>query len=98
MTILFDRIVSVGGWVHGVDERDIGTELPLRCTDFEAGVSVFFLCVFLRVSPTIVIAIASSPFESLNLVAWRGVARHLVVALRCRVLPSLRLRFFLHRG
>lgn len=40
MTILFDRTVSVGGWVHGVDERDIGTELPLRGIDFEAGVSV----------------------------------------------------------
>ncbi|KAI0068336.1 hypothetical protein BV25DRAFT_1793002 [Artomyces pyxidatus] len=35
MTILFDRIVSVGGWVHAVDERDIGTELPLRTLDFE---------------------------------------------------------------
>ncbi|CAL1695491.1 unnamed protein product [Somion occarium] len=35
MTIMFDRIVSVGGWLHGVDERDIGTELPLRCYDFE---------------------------------------------------------------
>ncbi|KAK7694814.1 hypothetical protein QCA50_002002 [Cerrena zonata] len=35
MTIMFDRIVSVGGWLHGVDERDIGTELPLRCVDFE---------------------------------------------------------------
>jgi len=35
MAVLFDRIVSVGGWVHGIDERDIGTELPLRGQDFE---------------------------------------------------------------
>ncbi|KAF9787342.1 hypothetical protein BJ322DRAFT_1054850 [Thelephora terrestris] len=35
MTILFDRIVSIGGWVHAVDERDIGTELPLTAVDFE---------------------------------------------------------------
>lgn len=35
MTILFDRTVSVGGWVHAVDERDIGTELPLTAADFE---------------------------------------------------------------
>ncbi|KAF5390195.1 hypothetical protein D9757_002842 [Collybiopsis confluens] len=34
MTILFDRIASVGGWIHSVDERDIGTELPLRNDDF----------------------------------------------------------------
>ena len=39
MTIMFDRIVSVGGWLHGVDERDIGTEFPLRCVDFESSVS-----------------------------------------------------------
>ncbi|KAE9411013.1 hypothetical protein BT96DRAFT_804490 [Gymnopus androsaceus JB14] len=36
MTILFDRIASVGGWIHSVDERDIGTELPLRNEDFES--------------------------------------------------------------
>ncbi|OBZ80089.1 hypothetical protein A0H81_00957 [Grifola frondosa] len=36
MTIMFDRIVSVGGWLHGVDERDIGTEFPLRSIDFES--------------------------------------------------------------
>ncbi|KAH8835153.1 hypothetical protein DL96DRAFT_1573060 [Flagelloscypha sp. PMI_526] len=35
MTIFFDRIASVGGWVHSVDERDIGTELPLRDIDYE---------------------------------------------------------------
>jgi len=35
MAVVFDRIVSVGGWVHGIDERDIGTELPLRSQDFE---------------------------------------------------------------
>ncbi|KAI0932008.1 hypothetical protein AcV5_004643 [Taiwanofungus camphoratus] len=41
MTIMFDRIVSVGGWVHGMDERDIGTEFPVRGVDFaeEANVS-----------------------------------------------------------
>jgi hypothetical protein len=38
MAVLFDRIVSVGGWVHGIDERDIGTELPLRTQDFETNV------------------------------------------------------------
>ena len=36
MTIMFDRIVSVGGWLHAVDERDLGTELPMRWDDFEA--------------------------------------------------------------
>jgi hypothetical protein len=40
MTIIFDRIVSVGGWIHAVDERDIATELPLRAEDFESDVSV----------------------------------------------------------
>lgn len=40
MTIMFDRIVSVGGWLHSVDERDIGTEFPLRSLDFEHGVGV----------------------------------------------------------
>ena len=39
MTILFDRIASVGGWIHAVDERDLGTELPLRTEDFESEVS-----------------------------------------------------------
>lgn len=39
MTIMFDRIVSVGGWLHGVDERDVGTEFPLRSVDFEQDVS-----------------------------------------------------------
>ncbi|PFH54563.1 hypothetical protein AMATHDRAFT_134575 [Amanita thiersii Skay4041] len=38
MTIIFDRITSVGGWIHSVDERDIGTEFPLRTEDFESGV------------------------------------------------------------
>ncbi|GBE78229.1 hypothetical protein BKA93DRAFT_784774 [Sparassis latifolia] len=37
MTVIFDRIVSVGGWLHAVDERDIGTEFPLRSIDFETG-------------------------------------------------------------
>ena len=38
MTIMFDRIASVGGWIHAVDERDLGTELPLRTKDFESEV------------------------------------------------------------
>ncbi|KZT05966.1 uncharacterized protein LAESUDRAFT_207675 [Laetiporus sulphureus 93-53] len=36
MTVLFDRIVSVGGWMHAIDEKDIGTEFPVRRVDFEA--------------------------------------------------------------
>jgi Fungal specific transcription factor domain len=40
MTIIFDRIVSVGGWIHAVDERDIATEFPLRNEDFESEVSL----------------------------------------------------------
>ncbi|KAF9229389.1 hypothetical protein BS17DRAFT_824999 [Gyrodon lividus] len=35
MSIIFDRIVSVGGWIHAIDDRDIGTELPLRGEDFD---------------------------------------------------------------
>lgn len=35
MAVMFDRIVSIGGWLHGVDTQDIGTELPLRAIDFE---------------------------------------------------------------
>lgn len=40
MTIMFDRIASVGGWIHAVDERDLGTELPLRTKDFESEVKI----------------------------------------------------------
>jgi len=40
MTIMFDRIASVGGWIHAVDERDLGTELPLRTKDFESEVEI----------------------------------------------------------
>ncbi|XP_006454415.1 hypothetical protein AGABI2DRAFT_214436 [Agaricus bisporus var. bisporus H97] len=40
MTIIFDRIASVGGWIHAVDERDLGTELPLRTVDFESELAV----------------------------------------------------------
>lgn len=40
MTIMFDRIASVGGWVHAVDERDLGTEFPLRSREFEAETSI----------------------------------------------------------
>ncbi|CCA70160.1 hypothetical protein PIIN_04099 [Serendipita indica DSM 11827] len=36
MAILFDRIVSLGGWLHSVDERDIGTELPLPYARYDA--------------------------------------------------------------
>ncbi|KAH9937080.1 uncharacterized protein B0H18DRAFT_1081363 [Fomitopsis serialis] len=36
MTIMFDRIVSVGGWLHAIDENDIGTEFPVRAEDFES--------------------------------------------------------------
>ncbi|KAI6136719.1 hypothetical protein F5141DRAFT_995183 [Pisolithus sp. B1] len=36
MSIVFDRIVAAGGWTHSIDERDIGTELPLRGEDFDA--------------------------------------------------------------
>ena len=36
MSLVFDRVASVGGWLHAVDERDIGTEFPLRWVDFEA--------------------------------------------------------------
>ncbi|KIM85323.1 hypothetical protein PILCRDRAFT_817327 [Piloderma croceum F 1598] len=36
MTIVFDRIASVGGWIHAIDERDLGTEFPLRNEDFES--------------------------------------------------------------
>jgi hypothetical protein len=42
---MFDRIVSVGGWLHGVDERDIGTEFPLRGVDFEQNVSISYFVV-----------------------------------------------------
>jgi hypothetical protein len=40
-TIIFDRIVSVGGGIHAIDERDIGTELPLRGEDFDSEVRFF---------------------------------------------------------
>ncbi|KAH7104453.1 hypothetical protein BKA62DRAFT_692280 [Auriculariales sp. MPI-PUGE-AT-0066] len=36
MSIVFDRLVSAGGFVHAVDERDIGTELQLRQVDFDS--------------------------------------------------------------
>ena len=42
MALMFDRIVSVGGWLHSVDERDIGTELPLRALEYELEVFVSF--------------------------------------------------------
>ncbi|KAF9569661.1 hypothetical protein CPC08DRAFT_652540 [Agrocybe pediades] len=40
MTIIFDRIASVGGWIHAIDEQDLGTELPLRTEDFESEAQV----------------------------------------------------------
>lgn len=38
MAVMFDRIVSVGGWLHSIDERDIGTELPLTLIHYETKV------------------------------------------------------------
>ena len=40
MSILFDRIVSLGGWLHSVDERDIGTEFPLTYSRYDTAVRV----------------------------------------------------------
>jgi len=40
MSVIFDRIVSVGGWIHGIEEQRIATEFPLRMSDFEAYVTV----------------------------------------------------------
>ncbi|KIO25598.1 hypothetical protein M407DRAFT_25078 [Tulasnella calospora MUT 4182] len=40
MCIMFDRIVSVGGWPHSIDGRDVGTEPPLQRVDFEAETGV----------------------------------------------------------
>ncbi|TDL28495.1 hypothetical protein BD410DRAFT_226567 [Rickenella mellea] len=34
MSIVMDRIASVGGWLHSIDEQDIATELPLTKVDF----------------------------------------------------------------
>ena len=48
MTIIFDRIASVGGWIHAVDARDLGTELPLRTEDFESEVEIFASSNFLK--------------------------------------------------
>jgi Fungal specific transcription factor domain len=55
MAVLFDRIVSVGGWVHSIDERDIGTELPLRSQDFENNVSE---CVKIEASIRLIVFVA----------------------------------------
>lgn len=55
MTIMFDRIVSVGGWLHGVDERDIGTEFPLRGVDFERNVRPSFLWLLDTLSHSLVV-------------------------------------------
>ena len=41
MTIIFDRIVSVGGWIHAVQESALGTELPLTNAAFEKEVGYF---------------------------------------------------------
>ena len=38
MAVLFDRIVSVGGWLHGIEYKYIATELPLRSINFESDV------------------------------------------------------------
>ena len=59
MTIMFDRIASVGGWIHAVDERDLGTELPLRTEDFEAEVD-FSIITFFDAYPD-AISLVSNP-------------------------------------
>ena len=38
MSIIFDRLVSVGGWIHAIEKDRIITELPLRRVDYEQGV------------------------------------------------------------
>lgn len=35
MTVMFDRMCSVAGWVHAIDEQDIGTEFPSTNYAFE---------------------------------------------------------------
>lgn len=35
MALLLDRVVSAGGWLHSINEEDIGTEFPLTRIDFE---------------------------------------------------------------
>lgn len=40
MSIIFNRIASVGGWLHGIEHKYIATELPLRRVDYENDVSV----------------------------------------------------------
>lgn len=42
MCIVLDRVVSVGGWLHGIEYKHIATELPLRRIDFESDVRAFF--------------------------------------------------------
>lgn len=61
MTIMFDRIVSVGGWLHGVDERDIGTEFPLRGVDFEQGVNALFHAASYRAHTFLQLDVADNP-------------------------------------
>jgi len=39
MAVVFDRIASVGGWLHSIEYRHIATELPLRRLDFEQGLN-----------------------------------------------------------
>lgn len=53
MTIVFDRIASVGGWLHAIDERDLGTELPLRNEDFESEVGYMPTCIFISLNEPI---------------------------------------------
>lgn len=40
MSIIFDRIASVGGWLHGIEHKYIATEFPLRRVDYENNASV----------------------------------------------------------
>ena len=65
MTIMFDRIASVGGWIHAVDERDLGTELPLRTKDFESDVeTLFFLLLMLLTNVILSVSNPKQPARS----------------------------------
>lgn len=46
MIVMFDRLVSAGGWVHSIDERDVATEFPLCSVDFDNEVSSISFCAF----------------------------------------------------
>ena len=66
MTIMFDRIASVGGWIHAVDERDLGTELPLRTKDFESEVEIpFFRLLMLLTNNILSVSSPKQPTRSM---------------------------------